>query len=166
MWDICVLFFNDTDDFILHFPRRKCEIYVWCFLLTLMILSHIFLRGNVRYIFAVFLMSLMILPHIFLGGNVRYIFAVFLMALMILSHIFLGENIRNDLDFSCVFYFSEKKNWMLLFKLLTWLSEQFGARELADSCRNETANLPTNMERKSYTAQNRRLLHCRCLVTF
>jgi len=75
-----------------------------------MILSHIFLRGNVRYIFAVFLMSLMILPHIFLGGNVRYIFAVFLMALMILSHIFLGENIRNDLDFSCVFYFSEKKN--------------------------------------------------------
>jgi len=145
MWDICVLFFNDTDDFILHFPRRKCEIYVWCFLLTLMILSHIFLRGNVRYIFA-----------------------VFLMALMILSHIFLGENIRNDLDFSCVFYFSgkKKKNWMLLFKLLTWLSEQFGARELADSCRNETANLPTNMERKSYTAQNRRLLHCRCLVTF
>jgi hypothetical protein len=99
---MCVLFFNDTDDFITHFPRRKCEICVCCFLMTLMIL-----------------------PHIFVGENVRYMCAVFL----------------ND-------------------------TEQFGARELVDSCRNETANLPTNMERKSCNAQNGRLLHCRYLVTF
>jgi hypothetical protein len=110
--------------------------------MTLMILSHIFLGGNVRYFFY-FLIALMILSHFFLGGNVRYIFVVFLMALMILSYIFLGENFRNDLDFS--FFIFLKKGQNALFKLLTSESEQFGARELADSCRNETASLLTNM---------------------